>query len=194
MDNQLNNPMQQTLQRLWDRSLVVRFQAGDESAFTDIVTEMQAPLRRYVMTAFHLQPADEDDLLQDVWLDACKGLRHLREPASLRPWLYRITRNKVLKRLQRQKRTTGLNELALSENESVQSDIEGIENEQLLVALADLSPLQREAVVLRFEQGLTYDEIASAVGCPIGTIRSRLHHARKHLKPTLRRFDYDESE
>jgi RNA polymerase sigma-70 factor (ECF subfamily) len=194
MDDPLNNNIQQTLQRLWDQSLVIRFQAGDESAFTDIVKEMQEPLRRYVIKVFHVQPADGDDLLQDVWLDACKGLYHLRQPNSLRPWLYRITRNRVLKRLQRQKKTAQLNELTLCDSKSVQSETDSIENEALLTALADLSALQREAVVLRFEQGLNYNEIASTVGCPIGTVRSRLHHARKHLRQTLRRFNHDDSE
>jgi RNA polymerase sigma factor (sigma-70 family) len=95
------SPMQEDPHQLRDRTLVARFQAGDESAFADIVLEMEAPLRRYMMAEFHLQPADEDDSLQDVWLDACTKLPHLRQPDSLRPWLYRIARNKVLQRLQR---------------------------------------------------------------------------------------------
>lgn len=194
MDDPSNHAVQQTLQRLWDRSLVIRFQAGDEAAFSEIVREMQPALRRYVVGIFHVQPADADDLLQEVWLDVCKGLPRLRQPGSLRPWLYRVARHRVFKRLRRQDKMTQLNETIPVEDRFVDSGAEGIENETILTALAGLPAAQREAVLLRFEQGLNYDEIARTLGCPIGTVRSRLHHARKHLKQTLRRSHHDDSE
>lgn len=99
---------QEAMGRLYERSLVLRFQIGDESALAEIVERIHPRLRQYLFSAFGLQAADVEDLLQDVWVNACSGLRRLRKPASLRPWLYRVARNGALKHLRRRKPAVGL--------------------------------------------------------------------------------------
>ena len=184
--------VQEQIQRLYDRALVIRFQAGDDTAFEEIVGEMHGRLRRFLMNSFRLQSADVEDVLQETWLDACHGLRRLRRPASMRPWLYRVSRNRALKHLRRHRRMVDLDGLTVPIAASSGAEQDELPDTELRSALASLSTAHREVVLLRFEEGLTYEEIASAIKCSIGTVRSRLHYAKSVLQNTLRRFDHDD--
>jgi len=184
--------VQNQLQRLFDRSLVLRFQAGDDTALEEIVAEMHDRLRRFLRNSFCLHSADIDDLLQDVWVDACHGLRFLRQPVSLRPWLYRVARNKALKHLRRHTKMASLENLQIPTTPSSEVGASGLSHAEFQIALNCLSATHREVVVLRFEEGLNYDEIASAIQCPVGTVRSRLHYAKNILREKLRRFTNDD--
>ena len=185
MEDKNNQNIQDQIRRLWDKSLVIRFQTGDDSAFEEIVVEMHGRLGHFVTESFRLRLVDVEDLLQDVWLDACRGLRRLRQPGSLRPWLYRVARNKAMKYLRRRERMAELTDVQIpAPNAGTDCTLPA----DIHAALASLSTAHREVVLLRFEVGLSYGEIASAVGCPVGTVRSRLHHAKTSLKNTLGRF------
>jgi len=179
------------LRRLYDRSLVLRFQIGDDAAFEEIVAMMHARLRHFVVSAFHIQPADADDLLQDVWLKACGHLRRLREPASLRSWLYSVTRNMALKHLRRRKPVTSFDASQVPARQAREAQVEHFAD--LRAAIATLSPEHREVVVMRFEEGLSYEDIAGALGCPVGTVRSRLHCVKNILHGKLGRSIDDKS-
>jgi len=192
MPGRYDKTVQDQIQRLYEWALVIRFQAGDDAAFEGIVAQMHGRLRRYMMNSFQLQPADVDDLLQETWLDACRGLRHLRQPASLRPWLYRVARNKALKHLRRHKRMVDLAGVTIQIAAPSQPEPEGPSDMDLGSAVARLSAAHREVVLLRYGEGLSYEEIASAVECSIGTVRSRLHHAKSILKDTIGRYDHDD--
>jgi len=181
---------QEAMGRLYDRSLVLRFQIGDESAFAEIVARMHPRLRQFLVSAFGLQPADVEDLLQDVWVDACGGLRRLRKPASLRPWMYRVARNRALKHLRRRRLAVGLDASQVPARASEDGEADRLA--RLRAALGKMSPAHREAVVLRYEHGLSYEEIARALKCRVGTVRSRLHYAKSILHDELGRLSDDE--
>jgi RNA polymerase sigma-70 factor (ECF subfamily) len=80
--------------RIWEQTLVVRCQAGDDDAFAELMGLYEARLRYYV-EGLAGRTNDADDILQDVWLDVYLKIHKLRSPKAFRAWLYRIARDKV---------------------------------------------------------------------------------------------------
>jgi RNA polymerase sigma-70 factor (ECF subfamily) len=176
------------VERLYERVLVLRCQAGDESAFAELVERWTPRLRYYLRRM--LDGPDADDALQDVWLDVHRGLGRLSEVAAFPAWLFRLARDRVFRLLRRRKRTEPLLDL-----DPPASDDEpgfGVEDAaRIHAALAGLPHEQREVVVLRFVQEMAYDDIAAVVGVPVGTVRSRLHYAKRALRLILERGTND---
>lgn len=142
------------------------------------------------------------DLAQETFLLAFRGLGGFQRDASFTTWLYRIAINvcqSERRRRQRQQRVgaLGVGESGDEENDSREFEdaspqpvdaLEARERQELLAdALASLDEEQREIVVLRDFQGLSYDEIAEVLECPIGTVRSRLFRARSEIRRRLER-------
>lgn len=131
------------------------------------------------------------DLAQDVFVRVYRNLDRYR-PGTFEGWLYRITKNLFLDRMRRRARVR-MEPLPDEEwrqpPESGPGPAEaaeaGVLRDDLELALQDLAPLFRTAVVLCDVQGLSYDEIASTTGWPIGTVRSRIHRGRRVLRGTL---------
>lgn len=133
---------------------------------------------------------DANDLVQEVLIRVRRGLRTYR-PGSFEGWLWRITRNAFLDEVRRRKRrpTVPLPDTDLGHaGTSPPADVELARNrlgEDVQAALLELPYEFREAVVLCDVVGLAYDEIAEAVGIPIGTVRSRIHRGRRLLREIL---------
>jgi RNA polymerase sigma-70 factor (ECF subfamily) len=168
--------------------LVLRCQAGDEQAFGRLMEwfgpRTLAHLRGLVGDA-------ADDVQQDVWLTVYRSLATVSNPGAFRTWLFRTTRHRAIDFLRQQKRERELlDEAAMVAVEATESDVEprlaGLDESTLERALAALPPLQREAVQLRYRDGMSYTEIALVVGCPVGTVRTRLHHAKRRLYERLK--------
>jgi RNA polymerase sigma-70 factor, ECF subfamily len=136
-------------------------------------------------------PADASDLVQEVLLRVRRGLASY-QPGSFEGWLWRITRNAFLDDVRKQKRrpTSALPDdvdrwdLATSASADVEYDRVSL-GDHIQKALLDLPFEFREAVVLCDIVGLSYEEIASAVAVPVGTVRSRIHRGRKLLRELL---------
>lgn len=122
-----------------------------------------------------------EDLLQETFVQAMKGLDRLREAVSARAWLFSIARHLGLNALQRRRATVSLSEDVAA---APRGDVDP-RREQVRQALGDLPGPQREALTLRLAQGLSYEEIAEVLGIPVGTVRSRLHNAVKTLRERL---------
>lgn len=144
-------------------------------------------------TALHLTGNVDDaaDLTQDVFERVYRNL-HRYEPGTFDGWLYRVTRNLFLDRVRRRSniRTEPLPEedwkIPASAEPGPADVIERATLEaRLEQGLATLSPDFRLAVVLCDIEGLTYDEIVAATGWPLGTVRSRIHRARKSMRDYL---------
>ena len=136
-------------------------------------------------------PNDAADLVQEVLLRVRKGLARY-QPGSFEGWLWRITRNAFLDDIRKEKRrpTTPLPDEIdrWGEAQSPGADIEyGRVNlgDDIQKALLELPLEFREAVVMCDVVGLSYDEIATAVAVPVGTVRSRIHRGRKMLREKL---------
>ena len=165
--------------------LALRCQTGDPEAFADLIAVMERPLLYYATSLTGNQDAALD-VLQDVWLKVVRGIRRLKDPGSLKPWLYTITHGVAVDRIRRDyKRDTaeqaqleGL--LDIEEPSFDKEDATAIRD-----ALSRLGVKHREVLVLHFLQDLSILEIANVVGCSEGTVKSRIHYAKRQMKQIL---------
>jgi RNA polymerase sigma-70 factor (ECF subfamily) len=183
------------LEQTRDDVLLCRAAKGDEDAFTVLYRRHQAALYRFALRMTGNAWASEE-IVQDVFMTL------MREPqkydatrAALGAYLYGIARNRVMKHLERLPREIALNE----HNENGSRGGAGVINaitpmhwaetqqrmEQVRAAVLELPPEFREAVVLCELEELSYEEASQRIGCPIGTIRSRLHRGRALLLAKL---------
>jgi RNA polymerase sigma-70 factor (ECF subfamily) len=165
--------------------LVLRCQAGDERAFASKVrSAMDARyLRRLV--------GDEaEDVQQEVWLTVYRHLHRLDNPRAFRTWLFQTTRHRAIDFLRARQRERELVEEAARDVEAAtipDDTLAALDESALGPALAELPAPQREVLLLRYQEDMNYGEIAVVAGCSIGTVRSRLHHARRRLQDALER-------
>lgn len=134
---------------------------------------------------------DAADLAQDVFVQVYRNL-HRYQPGTFDGWLYRITKNLFLDRVRRRTRvrTQSLGDDEWNAHASADPGPADVLERRLLEArlqraLDGLPPRYRLAVVLCDVEGLSYEEIASATGWPLGTVRSRIHRGRKQMRDTL---------
>ena len=138
----------------------------------------------------HRNPDDAADLVQEVLLRVRKGLANYT-PGSFEGWLWRITRNAFLDSVRRkQRRPTSVlpddDRVALVHSPSPDEVLASVRlSEDIQAALLKVPIEFRESVVLCDVVGLTYEEIATAVDIPVGTVRSRIHRGRKMLRELL---------
>jgi RNA polymerase sigma-70 factor (ECF subfamily) len=181
-----------------DETLVRRALAGDLGAFERLVERHRDVVHR---VAARIVGEDEaDDVAQDAFLRAFHRLTLFRGEGPFRSWLLRITHNAALNALNR--RRTEPIESAEEESRDRQ-DLEGLERtpadalevneqrERLAQKIGLLQPSHRVVLVLRDLEGLDYEEIAQVTDSPLGSVKGRLHRARKELIEILRRNTYD---
>jgi RNA polymerase sigma-70 factor, ECF subfamily len=183
--------MSDPVDRLYERLLVLRCQAGDEAAFEELVGRYSPRVRNFLGQMLG-DVHGAEDALQEVWFDVFRGVGRLRELGAFVPWLYRIARDRAYKILRRH----GLTLRSLEETDVPiavpEGDEEGERPDLINQSLEQLPYEQREVVLLRFVEQMPYEQIAAAVGCGIGTVRSRLHYAKRALRREMeRRKDHD---
>jgi RNA polymerase sigma-70 factor (ECF subfamily) len=161
--------------------------AGDERAASELVSRYQGPLfgLLYRLTG---NAADAEELFQETFVRVLRASARFDPSRRFRPWLYAIAVNLARDRTQRQahRATPELR----PNDELPEAGGDGGEANHLLRldlarALATLSEAHREAIVLKYFEGLEEREIAEAAGVPAGTIKSRLHHAIENLRAAL---------
>jgi RNA polymerase sigma-70 factor (ECF subfamily) len=169
--------------RLYERLLVLRCQTGDETAFAELV-ERYGPRLRYFVRKM-LGETDAEDILQDVWLDVYRGIARLADAAALPAWLYRIARDRAYRLLR--KRRPGQVSLDAAEGvgDAAEVRFSAEDAARIHAALQRLEAEHREVLMLRFLEEMSYEEIARVVGCPVGTVRSRLHYGKLALRQLL---------
>ena len=182
-----------------DTDLIKRAQADDIDAFCLLA---QRYARRIHLLAFHYcrNAQDAEDLSQEVWLKAYQALRSFRSDSSFYTWLRRITINAFLNHrrsnlFRRQGQTTTVQLVQLDSEafelplESRASSPENIYNkllfESVVDALAELTPSQRLAFLLRHYEGMSYEEIANAMNCSTGTVKKGVSRAIVKLRAKL---------
>ncbi len=124
-------------------------------------------------------------MLQEVWLAVYRALPRLADPAALAAWLYRIARDKasVQWRVRPPERLLDVSDLV--EEPSQDNEFRREDAQEIHAGLDQLTPEQREILVLRFLEDMTYEQIAKVTGCPIGTVRSRLYYAKSALRQAI---------
>jgi len=184
-----------------DKQLVERVQHGDKKAFDLLVLKYQQRIINLV-SRFVYSPSDAQDIAQEAFIKAYRALPNFRGESAFYTWMYRIAVN------------TAKNYLAVKSRRPLESaqDIEDVEQiegdhtlrdyetpehlllrdeiqETILNSIEALPEDLKIAITLREVEGLSYEDIASAMDCPIGTVRSRIFRAReaidKELKPLL---------
>jgi RNA polymerase sigma-70 factor (ECF subfamily) len=169
------------LDRIYQSVLVLRCQAGDEAAFAELVACYQPRLRAFLRQM--IGDADRaDDAVQDLWFDVFRHVGKLRDVDAFTGWLYRLARDRAYRVLRRRGLRTDLVELSEVPEAPERNGFDDDERRQLHRSLDRLPHEQREVLLLRFLEDMTYAQIAAAVGCELGTVRSRLHYAKLALR------------
>jgi RNA polymerase sigma-70 factor (ECF subfamily) len=185
-----------------DAELIERFKRGDRRAFEMLVVKYQRRIERLIARMVR-DTALVEDIAQETFIRAYRALPQFRGESAFYTWLYRIAVNSAKKALGDIKRDPVITEaaFALSDDDDETSRFatelsDGETPESLLAskeiaatvnaAIAALSEDLRQAITLREIEGLSYEEIAEAMNCPIGTVRSRIFRAREAIADRLR--------
>jgi RNA polymerase sigma-70 factor, ECF subfamily len=160
---------------------VLRCQAGDEAAFARLHAEFGPRVLGYLR---RLVGDEADDVQQEVWATVFRRIADLANPGAFRTWLFRMTRYRAIDHLRRRRR-----EQELFVDDETPEDVPQPDDSGEPLALAtveewlnQLPTPQREVLTLRYQDDLSYAEIALIVGCSVGTVRSRLFYARQKLE------------
>jgi RNA polymerase sigma-70 factor, ECF subfamily len=169
-----------------EAALVRRLRRRDQAAFRELV-ERHGPTVRAYAAGILGDPTEAEDAAQEVFLRAFRRLSAFRGDAPIAGWLLRICRNHCVDRLRaRPPETVALDdELAPPGPDAAAQAESRIDRERLLGAVARLSEPLQQVIVLRELRGLSYEDVAAALGIPVGTVRSRLSAARAALRREL---------
>ena len=165
--------------------MALRCQAGEPGAFEDLIAVMERPLLYYAMTL--TGNADSAlDVLQEVWIKALRGLRTLRDPSSLRSWLYTMTHGIAVDRIRKNYSREQAEKVQFDEFQEAEEPSFAEEDAAAVhAALNQIGIHHREVLVLHFLEDLSLAEIAKVVGCSEGTVKSRIHYAKRAMKEIL---------
>jgi len=185
-----------------DAALAARAARGDVAAFGSLVERYQRPMAALVarMTS---NPDDVDDIVQELFIRAWKGLPRFRGDAQFSTWLYRIAVNTAIKHRARRKNEASVSlsaEDCLGGTDALRAPSDAPAHQggdpfelaatrerdvQVRHAVGTLPEKQRVVVALHYFEGRSCEEISQLIGCSVGTVWSRLHYACKRLKSTL---------
>ncbi len=182
-----------------DAQLVERAQQGDKRAYELLVVKYQRKLGR-LLSRFVRDPAEVEDVTQEAFIKAYRALPSFRGDSAFYTWLYRIAINTAKNYLvalgRRAPTSTGFDNAEaenfedaeqLRDSNTPESELMGREIAATVNKAMDALPADlRTAITLREIEGMSYDEIANVMNCPIGTVRSRIFRAREAIAAELR--------
>ena len=181
-----------------DQALVERVQSGDKKAFDLLVLKYQQRIMK-VLSRYVRDPSEVQDLAQEAFIKAYRALPNFRGDSAFYTWLYRIAINTAKNFVVAQGRRppnddieateaeqydgeSALKDYASPERETLRDEI----RETVFRAIEELPEDLKTAITLRELEGMSYEEIAEAMDCPIGTVRSRIFRAREAIDTQLR--------
>ncbi|AZG09212.1 RNA polymerase sigma factor RpoE [Pigmentiphaga sp. H8] len=188
-----------TSEREIDAELVARVQRGDKKAFELLMLKYQRKILR-LLSRFIRDPSEIEDVAQEAFIKAYRALPQFRGESAFYTWLYRIAINTAKNHLVASgRRPSSPSEYENEDGETFDetdnlSDINTPESmmatreiaETVNLAIEALPEELRTAIVLREIEGMSYEDIAQSMGCPIGTVRSRIFRAREAIAARLR--------
>ncbi|MCZ6691203.1 MAG: sigma-70 family RNA polymerase sigma factor [Planctomycetota bacterium] len=189
----------QSRRSIEDERTLERIRSGDRDAFGDLVERYQERLHR-VLVRISDDHHDAEDLLQEVFVKAYRALDRFAGESQLFTWLYRIAINTALSHRRKGRGRPRPVSLEQGRNEGgalpelpdtrrgAPAELEAAEEiDQVRRAIASLDDDHRTVVVLKDIEGLRYEEIAEIIGCPRGTVKSRIHRARMAIRDRLQK-------
>ena len=162
-------------------ALVLRVQQGDQEAFQELFYETHLLARKVAVAV--VGPQNVDDAIQESYLLVYRKLPQLQDPGAFRGWLSRLVLHVCYRMNTKVKETAELEEEQSQAPDASQTVVDSLFLRQ---GLMRLKQAERDILVLRELLGLTYEETAFALKLKVGTVRSRLHAARKHLAERLK--------
>lgn len=174
-----------TARRARDHWLALRCQADEPGAFEDLCAAVEQPLFYYALKLVRNQDTALD-ILQETWIRALRGIAKLKEPGSVRSWLYCLLHGIAVDHVRREQARQRIEEMHVELAQNVEdTDFTSADAGAVHDALDRLSEKHREVLVLHFLEDFSLAEISGIVGCPEGTVKSRLHHAKAEMKAIL---------
>jgi len=181
--------------KITDEELIARFQAGDESAFEEIVHRYSGRLMNFAYR-FLMDHEEAEDVVQDTFLKVYQNRYAYKEIAKFSTWIYTITGNlaKTILRKRRNRQLFFFSRLGPEEkdiefpstNKLPESSFEEKYDDKMVQrAIVKLPEQFRTAIILRDIQDLSYEEISNIIDAPLGTVKSRINRARLRLQEEL---------
>ena len=180
-----------------DLAIVKRVQAGDDAAFNLLVRKYQHKVANLV-ARYVYDSGDVEDVAQEVFVKAYRAIGGFRGDSAFYTWLYRIAINTAKNHLVAQSRRPPQTDVDVQDAEMIEAgrnlrEMETPESsllsrelaQRITSAVRDLPEELRTAITLREMEGLSYEEIATVMDCPIGTVRSRIFRAREAIDQQL---------
>jgi len=189
-----------------DEDIVLRVQRGDRSAFDFLVIKYQHKIIQLV-NRYVKDPSEAQDVAQETFIKAYRALGNFRGDSAFYTWLYRIAINTAKNYLVSRSRRSSDYQVDIQDAEALENapQLQGMEtperlllNQEIIdtikIAIDKLPEEMRTAIMLREFEGMSYEEIAEAMDCPVGTVRSRIFRAREaidnKLNPLLEHGDF----
>jgi RNA polymerase sigma-70 factor (ECF subfamily) len=189
--------MQIVSDHFYEQELLLAAQEGDLEAYEELQGLLEADIRRYVQRKIYDSYA-VDDILQEIFLAFYQNLHRIDPIENLRPYIFRIARNKCYDDLRKLERNSDVS----LDDEPVQMRVSFTEAQhqpkpddlthwmllhlEVQAAIEQLPENQRETLVLYSEEQMSYAEIAEIMDCSIGTVKSRLYYAKKNLRGLMK--------
>lgn len=172
--------------RALDAWLVAAARVGDQRAMTRLV-ELRGPRLLAHATRLLGERDGAGDVVQEAWVEILRGLRGLRDEALFLPWALRIVTRRVAREIRRRQKGRRLAEAVRAETDPVvpEAGPDGMDAARVRGAIAALPPAQAATVALFYLEDLSVTEVATALDVPVGTVKTRLMHARAKLRALL---------
>jgi RNA polymerase sigma-70 factor (ECF subfamily) len=170
---------------LSEREIILLVKKGKKEAYQAIV-ERYMKRAYYIALGFVRNPQDAMDISQEAFIKAFRSIKSFDTDKPFFPWFYKLMKNFCLDHLKRRSRIL---EVPLEEGRILKEDHEDREMKEILWKGIESLPVeQREAIILRYFQQLSYQEISEIMGKPVGTVMSSLFYAKKRLKETIKKY------
>lgn len=182
-----------------EAELIERAKKGDTKAFGALIERYQRRVVGVALGVAH-NPDDALELAQETFVRAFENIARFESRSSFSTWLYRIAANVAIDFRRRENRhpilrgeeaENELRRLPSASGDSYAATRRSELGQRINEALEELTPEHRTVILLREVEGLSYDEISEVMQCPRGTVMSRLHYARNHLREILKDLGED---
>ena len=179
-----------------EKLLIRKILSGDQSAFAELVERYQKPVYSLCLRMAG-NPADAEDLAQEAFLKAWRGLSNYKFESTFSTWLYRLTSNVCIDFLRQQKRKGTLSFIVSEENDGAEPEVpddqplpeecvlQKEKQQAVASAMAELEEEYRLVLTLRVVDELSYEQIAEVLNIKLGTVKSRIARARERLRKIL---------